>query len=95
MSVRVFVLQRDGSGGGRLSSRWIFETVVRHARRADIAAKLTPHGLRRTFNDLARRVADAHKVRAITGHTEEMFEHYSVIDASEKQAVQAAVIRLS
>ena len=70
--------------------------VIRRAlSKADVDVRLTPHGLRRTFNDLARRVADAHKVRAITGHTEEMFEHYSVIDATEKQAVQAAVIRLS
>ncbi len=70
--------------------------IRRSLAQAGVDVHLTTHGLRRTFNDLARRVADRHLVQAITGHiTGAMFEHYSVIDADEKQAVQTAVIRLS
>lgn len=70
--------------------------VIRKAlAQAGINIHLTTHGLRRTFNDLARRVATGQVVRAIVGHTTEaMTEHYSMIDASEKHAVQAAVIQL-
>ena len=63
---------------------------------AGVDVHLTTHGLRRTFNDLARRVATGQVVRAIVGHTTEaMTGHYSVIDNGEKHAVQAAVIHLS
>ena len=71
-------------------------TVLQKAvARAGLTIRLTPHGLRRTFNDLARRVASSVVVRAIVGHvTEKMTEHYAVIDAGEKRAVQDAVLRL-
>ena len=92
-----------------LAAGWIFPTergtlhkgtplgkVLQQAvDRAGLKLRLTPHGLRRTFNDLARRVASSMVVRAITGHvTETMTEHYSVIDAGEKKAVQDAVVAL-
>jgi len=67
----------------------------RAAKQAKIPTRITPHGLRRTFNNLARQVAGAQVVRSIVGHvTEAMTEHYSVIYAQEKHAVQAAVLRL-
>lgn len=92
-----------------LDAGWIFPTqrgtlhrgtplgpvIHKTVKRAGIDVHLTPHGLRRTFNDLARRVAAAQVVRSIVGHvTETMTEHYSVIDAGEKQAVQTAVLRM-
>ena len=71
--------------------------VLRRAlERAGIDLRLTTHGLRRTFNNLARQVATGQIVRAIVGHTTEaMTGHYSLIGTDETQAVQAAVIRLA
>ena len=92
-----------------LSNGWVFPTqngnlhkgaplgpVIKHAlARAGLDLTLTTHGLRRTFNNLARRVATGQVVRAIVGHsTQAMTEKYSVIALSEKQAVQASVLRL-
>ncbi len=70
--------------------------ILRKAvKRAGLDLRLTPHGLRRTFNDLARRIASGMVVKAITGHiTDNMLEHYSMVDAGEKLAVQSAVIRM-
>lgn len=66
-----------------------------NAKPTEATVKLTPHGLRRTFNNLARQVADREVVKAITGHvTDEMFAHYSLVDAKEKRAAQAAVLRM-
>lgn len=63
--------------------------------RAVVVAKVprvTTHGLRRTFNNLARQVAGREVVKAITGHvTDRMFEHYSLVGAVEKSAVQDKV----
>ena len=90
-----------------LAAGWIFPTEVgvlhkgtpmgpvlrRAAKRAGLGIRLTPHGLRRTFNDLARRVTTAQIVRSMMGHvTPAMTEHYSVVDAGEKQAVQTAIV---
>jgi integrase len=66
------------------------------ARKAGIGKRITPHGLRRTFNNLVRQVeADAIVIRSITGHsTAEMTEHYSHVSADEKRKAQAAVLSL-
>ena len=71
--------------------------VIRRAlAKAGVDVYLTTHGLRRTFNDLARRVAAGQVVMAIVGHTTQaMNGHYSMIDTREKHAVQAAVIELA
>jgi integrase len=63
---------------------------------AKIEKHFTVHGLRRTFNDLARRAGvDAIVTRSITGHvTEQMREHYSTVGLDEKQAAVANVLRL-
>ena len=63
---------------------------------AGIEGRFTPHGLRRTFNDLARRAGiDGITTRALTGHvTERMQEHYSTVGLDEKRAAIASVVRL-
>lgn len=54
--------------------------------------RITPHGLRRTFNDMARRNASGEVVRALLGHASEaMTDHYSIVDAAEKAAAAQAV----
>ena len=66
----------------------------RQARRA-VGFRVTPHGLRRTFNDLARRLASREVVMSVTGHaTEEMFSHYSLVDIGEKSAAVELVAAL-
>lgn len=61
-----------------------------------IKRRFTVHGLRRTFNDLARRAGvDPVVIRSITGHvTERMREHYSTVGLDEKLAAIASVVRL-
>jgi integrase len=57
--------------------------------------RVTPHGLRRTFNDLLRRVADKQVAKAIIGHvTDEMHGHYSRIDRAEKAEATKRVLEL-
>lgn len=54
-------------------------------RRANVAVRLTPHGFRRTLNDLLRRVTSPIVQRSITGHSDErMSEHYSHVRSEEK-----------
>lgn len=72
-------------------ARWEGDRKDRKA----VGFRITPHGLRRTFNDLARRVASREVVKAVTGHaTDAMLEHYSVVDMGEKVAAVDAVVAL-
>jgi integrase len=58
--------------------------------------RFTVHGLRRTFNDLARRAgADSIVIRSLTGHvTEKMREHYSTVALDEKRQTAADLVQL-
>lgn len=57
--------------------------------------RITTHGFRRTWNNLARQLADRMVVRSIVGHTSEaMTEHYSHVALDEKRAAAEAVARL-
>lgn len=58
--------------------------------------RLTPRGMRRTFQDLARR-AEVHDIvtRAISGHaTESMQRHYSTAQHDEMRSALGKVVRL-
>ena len=68
--------------------------VLRQAcERAGIEMRFTPHGLRRTWNDVARRVADGLVVRSMIGHASEaMTDHYSMVDRGEKRTTASAVV---
>ena len=60
-----------------------------------ITKRVSVHGLRRTFNNLARQVAGDIVTRSITGHvTVAMTEHYSHVDAREKLAAASKVLLL-
>jgi integrase len=63
---------------------------------AGITERFTPHGLRRTFNDMLRRAKmDPVIAKALTGHvTDQMREHYSTVGLDEKRAAVASVLRL-
>lgn len=59
---------------------------------AKIARRFTPHGLRRTLNDVLRFVASADVQKAITGHsTEKMREHYAHVRVEDRAAAIARV----
>jgi integrase len=67
-----------------------------HDVNVGITDRFTIHGLRRTFNDLARRAGvDAVVTKSITGHvTEQMREHYSTVQLDEKRQAVAGVLKL-
>jgi integrase len=61
------------------------DAMVRCADRAGIALPVSPHTMRRTFNNLVRQAAGEIAARAIVGHaTEGMTEHYSNVTPIEK-----------
>lgn len=69
--------------GRPLSARWIFQTVVARADRADLQTRLTPHGLRHSFaTHLLDRGADLRTVQELLGHaklvTTEIYTHVSI-----------------
>jgi integrase len=56
--------------------------------------RVTAHGLRRTFNNLARQMTSREVLKSITGHvTDTMVSHYSFIGAGEKHTAATAVAR--
>ncbi|MCZ7679843.1 MAG: site-specific integrase [Sandaracinaceae bacterium] len=100
-------LVKDQNPG--LAAGWVFPgrsgTLMQPASlRKPLAAACTaaevrvisPHGLRYTFNHLARQVAAGEVVRAMTGHvTEEMTRHYDWVEDHEKRGAHAQLVRLT
>jgi integrase len=83
--------------GGLMHTGQLRGPLKEAAKRAGVKHRITPHGLRRTFNNLVRQVeADAVVIRSITGHsTEQMREHYSHVGVEEKQRAQQRVIAMT
>jgi len=66
--------------------------VLDKACKAAGVPRVTTHGLRRTFNNLARQVTTGEVLRAITGHaTSAMTAHYSLIGRDEKAEASKAM----
>ena len=72
--------------------------LQRACKAAGIGIRFTQHGLRRTWNDLARRHVDGAVVRAIMGHSEKggeaMTDHYSSIRLADKRAGLETVVQV-
>jgi integrase len=67
--------------------------VLRAACLAGGVERVTVHGLRRTFNNLARQMTSREVLKSITGHvTDTMVEHYSFVGADEKLGAASAVL---
>jgi integrase len=62
---------------------------------AGLEKHLSPHGMRRTFNNLMRRAhVDRAVLHATIGHSgDDMTEHYSHVDAKEKLAAVEQMVR--
>lgn len=64
-------------------------------KRIEVKRGFSSHGLRRTANDLLRRVSTGEVTRAITGHmTVAMTDRYSHVDLDEKKAATSSMLRL-
>ena len=83
---------------GGMRSRSVLDKPFRDVLEAlGWTIKLTPKGMRRTFNDLARH-AHVHDIilRAISGHqTERMQRHYSTAQHEEMRAAVGKVISIA
>jgi hypothetical protein len=83
---------------GGMRSRSVLDKPFRDVLKAlGWTLKLTPKGMRRTFNDLARQ-AHVHDIilRAISGHqTERMQRHYSTAQQEEMRAAVGKVISIA
>ncbi len=68
--------------------------VLTAACKAAGVPRITAHGLRRTFNNLARQQTSREVLKSITGHvTDTMVEHYSLVGAGEKATASRGVAR--
>ena len=74
----------------------LFDKNRRVLKRAQIAKRVTIHGLRRTATDLLRRAAvDPVTAKAIIGHTtDRMREHYSTVGTDEARGIGARLVSL-
>ncbi len=79
---------KDGRHHARTVLRKAFKDIL---AKAGIHKRFTPHGCRRTGEKLYGKTAGTRLAMEIAGHTTtRMHEHYTPIDASEKQAAARA-----
>ena len=74
---------------GRLHSEHVLRTpFARVCALVGLPLRFTPHGMRRTFNDLARAArVESLVTRSISGHlTDRMREHYSTVPPPSSSA---------
>ncbi len=69
----------------------LFKPLQRCTSKANVDKRVSPHTMRRTFNNLVRQAAGDIAARAMVGHaTAEMTEHYSDVTVQEKRKAQLA-----
>jgi integrase len=84
----------QGERKGMLHKGSPLRRVLSDACKAAGAPRVTTHGLRRTFNNLARQKTSREVLKSITGHsTDAMVEHYSFVGHAEKMTATQAVAR--
>ncbi|HEY4057076.1 MAG TPA: site-specific integrase [Kofleriaceae bacterium] len=77
---------------GKLHRGTPLRKVLEVARLKAGVPRVTTHGLRRTFNNLARQSTSREVLKSITGHTTDaMVEHYSHVGTEEKAVVSRSV----
>ena len=86
----------SANDGGLFNEHCLRQPFVKVCSLIGLPMRLTPRGLRRTFNDLARAArVEALVTRSISGHqTERMREHYSTVQPVEQRQSIGAVLRL-
>jgi integrase len=68
--------------------------ILDAACKAAKVPRVTTHGLRRTFNNLARQVTSREVLKSITGHvTDAMVSHYSIVGLGEKETASRSVAK--
>jgi len=82
--------------GGIRTEKWLYEAFGIVARSIGLNKKITPSGMRRTFNDLARNAkVEGVVTKSISGHlTERMREHYSTVSENEQREAVGKVVHL-
>jgi integrase len=85
-----------GLDGGFLNEHALRNPFRRVGQLAGLPLRLTPHGMRRTFNDVARAAqVEPLVTKSISGHlTERMREHYSTVTAAEQRESIGRVVQL-
>jgi integrase len=99
--VRMFGLRKNrglvfpvtrGARKGELNAGYPLVNMMKRVCKRVGVGYVTPHGLRRTFNNLGRRLTDRDVLKSMSGHaTDVMVEHYSHVELEEKQAAARAV----
>lgn len=84
-----------GKRRGFLNAGYPLVNMMKRACKQAGVPYVTPHGLRRTFNNLGRQVTERDILKAMSGHaTDVMVEHYSHVELDEKQAAAKAILTM-
>jgi integrase len=90
----VFPVTR-GPRAGKLNAGYPLVNMLKRICKKVGVPYVTPHGLRRTFNNLGRTITGKDILKAMSGHaTDVMVEHYSHVELEEKHAVSKGVLAM-